>query len=195
MNQELRKKLLAMKDYDLRVRERLAADGSLFEAGYHPEMEAVHRRNAKKLAGIIAGFGWPGASLVGEDGAEAAWLIAQHAIGEPGFQRHCLVLLQAAADAGEVPARQPAYLEDRIRVFEGRKQVYGTQIDYGPDGQPVPFPIEDPGHVDVRRSALGLEPIAVHMAKVESISPMDTETMNRRKRDYEDWLRRVGWRH
>ena len=139
MNRRLRDELLAMKEHDLRARARLAEDGSLFQ-GYHPEMEAVHRRNAARLVEIINEFGWPGLSLVGEDGAEAAWLVAQHAIAEPALQHRCLVLLQAAAQAGEAPPSQAAYLEDRIRIFEGRRQRYGTQIDSGPHGTPLPFP-------------------------------------------------------
>jgi hypothetical protein len=119
MNLILRDELLAMKEHDLRVRERLAEDGSLFK-GYHPEMEEVHRRNAARLLEIIGELGWPGLGLVGEDGAEAAWLVAQHAISEPTFQRRCLALLQAAAEAAEAPAYQAAYLEDR---FESLKVV------------------------------------------------------------------------
>jgi hypothetical protein len=193
MNDRLRDELLAMKEHDLRVRARLAADGSLFE-GYHPEMEAVHRKNSAKLIEIIQQYGWPGSSLVGEDGAEAAWLIAQHAIGEPPFQRRCLTLLEAAAEAGAVPAWQAAYLEDRIRVFEGRKQLYGTQMDTGPDGEPVPLPIEDADRVDERRSAVGLEPLAARLAKVERVPPTEAHERARRQADYEAWLRRVGWR-
>jgi hypothetical protein len=193
MNYELRDELLAMKEHDLRVRARLAADGSLFK-GYHPEMEAVHRRNSAKLIEIIQQYGWPGSSLVGDDGAEAAWLIAQHAIGEPPFQRHCLTLLKAAAEAAEVPAWQAAYLEDRIRVIEGRKQLYGTQIDTGPDGEPLPFPIEDADCVDQRRSAVGLEPLAARLAKAERVPPVEAHERARWQTDYEAWLRRVGWR-
>ncbi len=72
-----------MQEEDQRVRAELAADGSLF-AGYHPRMEEVHKRNAAWLKQMIADYGWPGLSLVGEDGAEAAWRIAQHSIGDPG---------------------------------------------------------------------------------------------------------------
>jgi hypothetical protein len=193
MNQALRDELRAMKEGDLRVRARLAEEGSLFE-GYHPDMEAVHRRNAERLAEIIRDFGWPGSSLVGEEGAEAAWLIAQHAIGEPAFQRRCLVLLQAAAESGDAPRYQAAYLEDRIRVFEGRKQLYGTHIDYRPDGMPRPHPIEAPDRVDERRSAVGLEPLAQRMAKAEPMPPVEAAEHARRQRAYEAWLRRVGWR-
>jgi hypothetical protein len=193
MNYKLRDELLAMKEHDLRARARLAADGSLFE-GYHPEMEAVHRRNSAKLTEIIHEYGWPGSSLVGDDGAEAAWLVAQHAIGEPAFQRRCLTLLQAAVEAAEVPAWQAAYLEDRIRVFEGRKQLYGTQIDVGPEGEPLPFPIEDADRVDERRSAVRLEPLAARLAKAERAPPMGANERARWQTNYEAWLRRVGWR-
>lgn len=193
MNQTLRDELIAMKEHDLAVRARLAAEGSLFE-GYHPEMEAVHRRNAARLSRIMDDVGWPGSSLVGGDGAEAAWLIAQHAIGEPGFQRRCLESIHAAVEAAEVPAWHAAYLEDRIRVFEGRKQLYGTQFDSGPGGEPVPCPIEDPDRVDERRQAVGLESLARRMETADRVPPMDEAERARWQRNYEAWLRRAGWR-
>jgi len=193
VNDKLRDELLTMKEQDLKVRARLATDGLLLE-GYHPQPETIHRRNSARLTEIIDSFGWPGSSLVGADGAEAAWLIAQHAIGEPTFQRRCLTLLQRAVETAEVPAWQAAYLEDRIRVFEGRKQLYGTQIDVGPEGKPFPFPIEETDRVDERRSAVGLEPLAARLAKVECVPYMDANERARRQTNYDAWLRRTGWR-
>jgi hypothetical protein len=106
---DLRDRLLALRDHDLAVRDRLAADGALF-AGYHPEMQAVHEANAAELEAIVAGQGWPTAGLVGEDGADAAWLIAQHAIGLPAFQRRCLGAIAAAvADGPRRPGRRPRW--------------------------------------------------------------------------------------
>jgi hypothetical protein len=189
----LRDELLSMKEEDVRVRAELAADGSLFD-GYHPRMEDVHRRNAARLQQIIDEHGWPGKTLVGEDGAEAAWLIAQHAIGEPDFQRSCLKLLKTAADVGEVPAWQPAYLEDRIRVFEGRPQIYATQFDIGDDGLPIPYEIDEPDSVDERRRAVGLEPLAEQIGRAERVDPPTPEMRAKRDREYREWLRRVGWR-
>ncbi len=135
----LRQTLLAMKEEDFSVRAELIAEGTLSE-GYHPRMEAVHRSNAARLTGIIEQYGWPGKSLVGEEGAEAAWLIAQHAIGAP-FMRRCLSLLQRAGSRGEAPLWQAAMLEDRIRMFEGRPQIYGSQFQPDEDGETVP--VED----------------------------------------------------
>jgi hypothetical protein len=64
-------------------------------------MEAVHHHNAYRLEEIIEECGWPGRSLVGEDGAAAAWLIAQHAIRLPALQRRSLTLLKEAAEKVE----------------------------------------------------------------------------------------------
>src|SRR3954468_270010 len=125
----LHAELLAMADEDRRGRAELAADGSLFD-GYHPRMAEVHRRNAAGLIEVIEEHGWPGRSLVGEDGTEAACLVLHHAIGDPPLQRLGLQLLRQAAAVGEVAAAHAALLEDRICFFEGRPQRYGTQFDW-----------------------------------------------------------------
>src|SRR5947209_9236632 len=82
----LRAELLAMAAEDRRVWAELAADGSLFD-GYHPRMAEVHRRNAARLTETLDRHGWPGRDLVGADGAAAAWLVLQHAIGDPPLMR------------------------------------------------------------------------------------------------------------
>jgi len=187
----LRHELIALAAEDQRVRAELVADGTLWN-GYHPRMEAVHRHNAAFLAAALDRHGWPGAALVGADGADAAWLIAQHAIGEPEFLRRCLAALEAAAARGEVPRWQPAMLEDRIRIFEGRAQRYGTQLTVADDGTLLPHPIEDPEGVEARRRAAGFEPLAERLAKAERVPPpKDREAY---ERGYEAWLRQVGWR-
>jgi hypothetical protein len=159
MNTALRDELLALATEDQRVRAELAADGSLFD-GYHPRMEDVHRRNAARLKKIIEEHGWPGRSLVGEDGAEAACLVLHHAIGEPPLQRRGLQLLREAAAAGEVAVAHAAMLEDRIAFFEGQPQRYGTQLDWDEQGVLSPHPVEDISGVDERRRAVGLPPLA-----------------------------------
>jgi len=188
---DLRDRLLALRDHDQAVRSRLAADGSLFQ-GYHPEMQAVHEANAAELQAVVAAHGWPTAALVGEDGAEAAWLVAQHAIGLPEFQRACLQALRAS----DAPAWQAAYLEDRIRVLEGRPQLYGTQFDWDAEGRMSPEPIEDPDSVDQRRAAAGLPPLAEAVEKArrgagDEPVPADLEA---RRREKDTWARKVGWR-
>jgi len=188
-------RLVALAARDLETRERLAADGSLFD-GYHPEMEAVHKANARELDAIIAAVGWPGAALAGEEGAEAAWLIAQHAIGLPRFQRKCFDLLKAASAAGEAPAWQMAMMLDRIRVNEGRVQVYGTSFDWDEDGQLSPRPIEDPDGVEQRRAEVGLEPLEAAKARIRARDGSQTPPADlaEHRRRMDAWAREVGWR-
>jgi hypothetical protein len=195
LDEGLRRELLALRAEDLRVREEVLSGASVY-AGYHPRMEEVHRRNAARLKEIIAAHGWPGRSLVGEDGSVAAWFIAQHAIGEPEFQRRALGLLREALARGEVSPAAPAYLQDRICYFEGRPQVYGTQFDVGEDGILRPYLIADPEHVNERRRAVGLNTIEERTSEMRAghQPEPDPEARARYEQSYGDWLRRVGWR-
>ena len=104
---------------------------------------------------------WPGRRLVGEDGADAAWRLAQHAVFDPGLQRRCLEMLELAVDAGDALPLHYACLLDRVCMADGRDQVYGSQFVPSDDGATVvPFAIDDPGSVDERRRRVGLPPLA-----------------------------------
>lgn len=193
MDEELRAALIHWIAEDDETRERLARDGSLFR-GYHPEMEAVHRRNAARLREVLARVGWPGRALVGDDGASAAWRIVQHAIGEPALLRGCLPLLQKAAAEGDADPAEVAMLEDRIRVSEGRPQRYGTQYDWNDDGSAlVPtVGVEAPESLAERRAAVGLPPMQWRRPpSPDQQPPADLAAYQAGK---EAWARRVGWR-
>jgi hypothetical protein len=130
------------------------------------ELEKVDRDNTARMREIVAQHGWPTRSLVGEDGAQAAWLLVQHADAEPEFQRHCLALMRAAP-AGEVGLDQLAYLADRVDVNAGQPQTYGTQFRF--DGERmVPAPLREPEKVDERRAAMGLYSLTLYARHFEA---------------------------
>jgi len=192
----LREELLSMAAEDGAVRERLVADGSLFD-GYNPLMAIVHRRNGDRLSEMVEAHGWPGRSLVGEDGADAAWLVLHHAIGSPELQRRCLPLLEEAVELGDVPAWHAATLLDGIRFRERRPQVYGTVFDWD-GGELGPWAIEEPADVDERRALVGLPTLAEQTASVREaaaaegdLPPADPDA---RRREAEAWALSVGWR-
>ncbi len=190
---DLRAELLALIADDDATRARLAAGGSLFD-GYDAEMEAVHRRNASRLRAIISELGeWPGRSVVGDDGASAAWRIVQHAIGEPALMRACLPRIEAAAAAGEADPAELAMLVDRIRVFEGRSQLYGTQYDWDESlrfMEPTNG-IADPDRLEERRRQVGLPPMRWRQPPPPDEPPPADHAL--RQREAREWARRVGW--
>src|SRR5215470_1701603 len=160
VNDELRRELLAMRDEDLAVREELLKANQL-GGPYHPRMEAIHVKNAARLRELISKHGWPCDELAGTDGAESAWLIAQHSLGEPCFVRRALQLVRAMADQKRVPAWHAAYLEDRIALFEGRPQRYGSQwIDDPRDGIARPWTLAYPDRGNEWREEGGIMPLA-----------------------------------
>lgn len=165
MNQALRDELLDMRNQDITTRQTLVDRGEL-EGAYHPEMKAVHERNNRRIREIVQQHGWPRLSEVSEDGSEAAWLIVQHAVLDPGFQEACIPLLQAAVESGEAHGWQLAYLEDRVLVGQGKRQRFGTQHDIN-DGVAFPLPTDEPDTVNERRAALGLWTQEEHTAAIQ----------------------------
>lgn len=156
-----------MEQRDRAVRGELVTRGELHRPGYHPEMAAVHEEHNRRMRAIVAEVGWPGRSLVGDDGCRAAGFIVQHAILDPGLQQECVALLEAAVAADEAWPFMLALLADRVRVEQGRPQLYGTQLVGGAvPGSLEPWPIEDPAAVDQRRQAVGLPPLAEHIARL-----------------------------
>ncbi|HEX6311525.1 MAG TPA: DUF6624 domain-containing protein [Acidimicrobiia bacterium] len=119
-------------------------------------------RHAERLWEILDDYEcWPGRRLVGDDGADAAWRLAQHAVFDPGLQRRCLEMLEVAVDSGDALPLHYACLLDRVCMADGRDQVYGSQFVPSADGTTVvPFTIDDPSGVDARRRRVGLPPLA-----------------------------------
>jgi len=160
MNDALSKELISMANEDSATRERLVESGEFKENEYHPVMRSVHEKNNERIEQIIAEYGWPGITLVGEEGANAAWFLVQHAVLEPEFQERCVGLLSAAVAAGEAKGFHLAMLHDRVLIRKGQPQVYGSQHEIDHNGKMYPLPITDPERVDERRKAVGLEPLA-----------------------------------
>lgn len=169
MDEELRAELLARRDEDQRVRQISWPRGQNREIPDEiREMMRVDEANTAWLAELTARRGWPGQTLVGKDGAHAAWLLAQQA--DPESQQAFLDLLRAAVAAGEASVRDLAYLEDRVRMHAGQPQLYGTQFKHDAEDLRV-WTVEDPENLDQRRASIGLGPFA------------DYETLMRRTKD------------
>ena len=161
-------------------------DGAEFDQALHDELIAMFERDqagrlgtapdnegdgtrTERLREIIAEHGWPTYDLVGEDGEDAAWTIAQHSDLDPDFQRCALEHLRIAVDAGQGSPGNLAYLEDRIAAAAGEPQRYGTQIGCGPDGPQPATPLLDAGRIDEVRASVGLPPYEEYLAEMAAV--------------------------
>ncbi|WP_027387986.1 DUF6624 domain-containing protein [Chryseobacterium gregarium] len=186
----------SLKNADLELRDRLIKSGKLGE-GYDEAMKKRHTRNAEILDGIIDRIGYPTADKVGEEAVEAAWLVIQHSINHPCFMKKCAKLLAAAVDENKAEKLSLAYLTDRIAVFEGKPQQYGTQFDWDENGLLSPNFYDSLNQVNERRKSVGLNTLEEQTAIIRKLAqeenqqpPKDPE---KRKKEMEAWKKAVGW--
>ncbi|KQO55537.1 hypothetical protein ASF14_04020 [Sphingomonas sp. Leaf257] len=122
--------------------------------------------NTQWLKALVARQGWPKRSEIGEDAAEQAWLLVQHADADPAFQLSSLRLMEPLMAKGEVSKDDYAYLYDRVMLKIAGKQRYATQAMCD-NGRRVPQPLEDEKAVDRLRADVGLAPVAVYLAGMD----------------------------
>lgn len=163
-DEEWRVALLAMREFDQQLRHQMMAHLVTPE-----QVLAVDRCHTRVVRLLLAQHGWPGNQRVGRDGAQAAWLLVQHADHDVQFQADCLKLLRAAVERDDASRQHLALLTDRVLVGQGKPQIYGTQFTQSRDGNYVPRLIEDPARVDERRSALGLPTLAEYERRLNEI--------------------------
>lgn len=189
-------KIIGLKNADLELRNKLIRNKQLGK-GYNEEMAQLHNRNAKVLNEMIDIIGYPTTEKVGQEANEAAWLVIQHSIEQPKFMKKCAKLLEDTVSANKASPTDLAYLTDRIAVFEGRLQWYGTQFDWDENGQLSPNPIGDVANVNQRRKSIGLntleeqvEMIRTQAKRENQRPPIDAE---KRRQEFREWKKRVGW--
>jgi hypothetical protein len=190
------KTLIGLQEADLALRGQLARQGRLGQ-GYHPAMEQLHHQNAGILSDIVDQIGFPTVQKVGQAASDAAWLVAQHAIGQPTFLKKWAELLATAVYAEQADPQGLAYLLDRIAVLEGRPQRYGTQFDWNERGELAACPCDDLIRVDQRRRAIGLNSLEEQTEALRQRAQEEHQApppdLAQYQREQELWRKKVGW--
>ena len=127
---------------------------------------AIDDDNLKYMKPLVEKHGWLSKTLVGTDGAKAAWLMLQHSDKDREFQKQCLEVMKKLPQ-GEVDPKDIAYLTDRVLVGEGKEQLYGTQLRTNAKGELEIAPLFEPGAVDERRQRMGLGPLKDYLEMVK----------------------------
>jgi hypothetical protein len=155
----LQARILRMAAEDQEVRNRfIASQGSPDEKKSVNEMKAVDRTNILAVRKIIATHGVPTPHTIGQNGMEAFWTLVQH--GDLSLRAKMLRAFKAEKNSG-IRMDEMALLEDRVLINQVRPQVYGSQF-YPLGDDWVPYTIKDPDHVDERRQAMNLMPLAMY---------------------------------
>ena len=127
--------------------------------------DSLNLINAKR---IVQQYGFPGYSLVGENGSNSFWAIVQHCDDDLNFQQQVLKLIGAEVKRHDASAENYAYLMDRVLINKGQKQLYGTQVHFNTKTKhSEPLPIQDSIGVDARRTAVGLMPLKDYLKQFD----------------------------
>ncbi|MBL8510078.1 MAG: hypothetical protein JNM52_00405 [Betaproteobacteria bacterium] len=165
----LRLELETMLDTDQKHRRAIsAADDESERQRLWAEQLVIDKANQVRLDDMVKQAGWPKKSEWGFKASQAAFLIAQHAPLE--VMKRYYPLLQAALAEGELLKGNFALFEDRIRMYEMRPQLYGSQLKRDPQtGKQFFWPIEDEANVDKRRAEMELEPLADYARRFKNV--------------------------
>lgn len=169
-NPELRDEILQRLKSDQAIRMEVVKNyppGKPLPDEVIERFKAIDKENTARMKEIVKQYGYPGYSLVGENAAQAAFIMIQHADQDLEFQKQCLELLRKAVEQKDIFPASVAYLTDRIRVAEKKPQLYGTQVNITPDGKVEAPVIEDEANVDKRRAEVGLEPLAGYIERMQ----------------------------
>jgi len=154
----LQQELEAIYELDQGIREvnwdSINAD-PVIQRDFISKMWQVDSTNQAKVLPILEKHGWLPKSKVGEKAADAIFYVVQHS-NTKTIEKY-LPQMEELAKQGEASATNAAKMRDRLLMWKGEKQLYGTQaVDFIRDDRKVAiWPIEDVENVNKRRQAAG----------------------------------------
>jgi hypothetical protein len=190
INTELKNKLDSLHFKDQVLRELLQPDATndkkqkvLGELGYSEKefddnswkiilfQDSLNLIEVKK---IIDTYGYPGKTLVGEPANKTAWFVIQHS---DEIEKY-FPLIKKAGESKEIPMTLVAMMEDRMLMYRGQEQIYGTQSSgrtlvnkaTGKE-EDVQFiwPIKEPEKVNELRKSIGFTTTIEEYSKILGI--------------------------
>lgn len=121
--------------------------------------------NLIKVIKILDEKGWVGKDVVGAQANQTLFLVIQHS--DLKYQQKYLPMMREAVKKGNANPGNLAYLEDRVALREGRRQIYGSQSSKNKMTNKLHIsPMIDPDNVDKRRAEVGLGTMAEYAAKM-----------------------------
>ena len=141
----------AMEDQAVRTDPARRADGA-----------GVDADNTAWMKSVIAEVGWPDAQRFGRETATKMFLFVQHSNDMP-LMLGVLPAIEKDLPSKAVDPQDFALLFDRVQMYSGRPQRYGSQIVQDEHGNQVVWLLEDKDHVEKIRADIGLFPLATYL--------------------------------
>ncbi len=145
------------------LREKLLKTKSEEDFQMVKDVDKINRKEFKKIFKEIGYI----SSEYGNEVQLAAFLIVQHMPKEDtSFMKQYLSLMKD--DLGNINPLNYAQLVDRVRIYEGKNQLYGTQFT-SIEGKKDTYKLHkifSQEKVDFRRKEIGLEPLKQYLAKI-----------------------------
>ena len=134
------------------IAKRIKVHPTYFKNNYKSVSVTLDGENIKRVEEIIAKYGYPGKALVGTPENRAAWIVIQHS--SPQVIQKYLPMLREAVKNGDLDRQSLALTEDRNLMYQGKKQIYGSQF-FEANGKPAFWPIENSEKVNELRKEAG----------------------------------------
>jgi hypothetical protein len=130
---------------------------------WNPAWVANVTANRKFLRQLVARVGWIDAERFGYATAFEAGLLLLHC-KDPRLLMAALPVIERDVAAERLLGDAYALTYDKLQILLGKKQRFGTQVDYDAQGHPFALPTESPERIDERREQLGLSPLSQYFA-------------------------------
>ena len=155
-NPELAKFIDGLAILDQKPYERVNS-GEISSQQAEKEFREITAANLIHLKNIVKKYGYPSHSLVGETSSHNFWLMVQHSDSDLKFQKKLLKLMLREVRKNNASPRDYAYLVDRVRINNGKPQLYGTQIFVNNPQKGYELkPVYQPEQLNQRRKRMGL---------------------------------------
>jgi hypothetical protein len=124
---------------------------------YFAKMQQIDSVNQVRIKEILQEHGWIPQSKIGKTASDAIFYVVQHSNVE--LMEQYYPQLHALALQGEASRKHAAMMEDRLLMWQGKKQKWGTQAsgNLREDNRMAIWPIETPDSVNIRRKQIGFE--------------------------------------
>jgi hypothetical protein len=129
--------------------------------------KAIDEPNTKRITEIFDQIGFPNTAKVGKEGLQAFMTLLQHAPTDE-LRVRSLKPISKAFKNKEIPPMAYANFVDRLRLHQGKKQLYGSGFELT-DGKLVMNPTEDVKNLEKRRARIGLPPMAEYIKGLEEM--------------------------